>query len=79
METIKIISKEIRDMVENIATVEEMSKVILSSATQCLDVSRNVGCTVEEQLASIEEVSSSAALLSGMAEDLNSSISSFNI
>jgi len=76
---IKGITNEIEKMVEGINKVEVMSKNISDIANQSTSGSHEVASAVEEQTASLEEISASSSLLSDMAEELRTMINQFKL
>jgi methyl-accepting chemotaxis protein len=76
---IKEITVEIEKMVGEIQKVEGMNKAILYIANQSATESHDVASAVEEQSASLQEISSSSVVLSEMAEELQKVVSQFKI
>lgn len=76
---IKGITQEIERMVGEIQNVEEMSNYILKIANQSSGGSQEVASAVEEQTASLEEITSSAVILSEMADGLQKVVSQFKL
>lgn len=76
---IKVISKEIEEMVGEIQNVEAMSQRIHEIAQKSSMGSSDVAAAVEEQTASLEVVSNSANDLSIMAEELKKLVQQFKI
>ena len=76
---IKEITEEIEKMVGEIQKVEEMSNSILIIANQSSFGSQEVASAVEEQTASLQEITSSSIILSEMAEELQKVVKQFNL
>lgn len=76
---IQEINKEIEKAVEEIQKVEEMSRAIYDVAKQSMSGSQEVAAAIEEQTAGQEEISSSAAVLAELAEELNNMVSNFKL
>lgn len=66
-------------MVGEIQKVEKMSKNISDIANKSSAGSHEVASVVEEQTASLQEISSSASMLSDMAEELQKMIKQFQL
>lgn len=73
------ISIEIENMVRGIKEVEEMSNEITKTARKSSEGSEQVAASIEEQSAGLEEITSSATMLSDMAEDLQVLVRQFSI
>ncbi len=65
--------------VESIAKVEEMSRVIVDISKSTSDDSHEVASSVEEQTASMEEISSSAAMMYQLSEELKRAVEKFKL
>lgn len=76
---IKGITQEIENMVEKIKKVEFMSKSIFDIASNSSSMSHEVASAVEEQTASLQEISSSSSLLADMAEELQNMVKQFEV
>lgn len=76
---VKQINEELEKAVEEIQKVEEMSKAIYDVAKKSMSGSQEVAAAIEEQTAGQEEISSSAAMLAELAEELNNMISNFKL
>jgi len=76
---VKEITAEIENMIEEIRKVEEMSRIISRIAKESLSGSQEVAAAVEEQTASQQEISSSAFMLSDMAEELRNMTMKFKL
>ncbi|HHV98909.1 MAG TPA: HAMP domain-containing protein [Clostridiaceae bacterium] len=76
---VKEINEEIEKTVEEIQKVEEMSKVIYDVAKQFMFSSQEVAAAIEEQIAGQEEISSTAAVLSELAGELNNIVTKFKL
>lgn len=74
---IKIIVKEIEKMVNEIKSVEEMSKNIMDIALNFSSGSHEVASAMQEQTAGLQEILSSSTILSGMADELQMVVSKF--
>lgn len=74
---IKGITHEIEKMVEEIKKVEVMSKSISDIARESSVGSHEVASAVEEQTASLQEIYSSAIILSDMADELQKMVKQF--
>lgn len=78
-EKIKGITGEIENMVGELQKVEVMSKSILDIATQSSTGSHEVASSVEEQTASLQEITSSSGILSEMADELQKMVKQFKL
>lgn len=78
-EQINGIDNEIKDIVEQIKTVENLSGNITVIARQSSAGSQEVAAAVEEQTASLQEIVSSASVLSQMAVDLRDIVNKFQL
>lgn len=76
---IKGIAEEIERMVVEIQKVDGMSTSILKIASQSADGSNEVASAVEEQTASLQEITSSSYILFDMAEELRKSLQQFRL
>jgi methyl-accepting chemotaxis protein len=76
---IKGINDQIISMVTDIKNVEEMSKRIYNISKNTSVGSHEVAAAIEEQTASLEEMSSYAAILNNMAGELEKMIKQFKI
>jgi methyl-accepting chemotaxis protein len=76
---IKGIAIEIENMVYGIKEVQEMGDIISKIARESSEGSELVAASVEEQSAGLQEITSSASVLSEMAEDLQRMVSQFKI
>jgi methyl-accepting chemotaxis protein len=74
---IKGITEEIEKMVGEIQKVEGMSKNILNIAGKSAAGSHEVASAVEEQTASLQEITSSTTILADMAEELKKMVNQF--
>lgn len=76
---IKNITQEIESMVDEIKKVETMSRSISDIAAESSDGSVEVASAVEEQTASLQEIFSSASILSEMADELQKIVKQFKL
>lgn len=76
---IKRITEEIEKMVDQIQKVEDMSKSIMKIAGKSTSESHVVASAVEEQTAGLQEITTSSAILSDMAEDLQKVVRQFSV
>jgi len=76
---IKSITRTIEEMVEEMQKVETMSKNISNIANLSSERSNEIAAAVEEQTASLQEISSSVTILLGMSEELYSIVNQFQL
>ncbi|NMA65174.1 MAG: methyl-accepting chemotaxis protein [Clostridiaceae bacterium] len=76
---IKQIVEEIEQAVDEIKRVEEMSQIIYDVARKSMAESQGIAAAIEEQTASQQEITSSAAMLSDLAENLKDMVNGFNL
>lgn len=76
---IKSITQEIENMVDEIKKVETMSRSISDIAAESSAGSVEVASAVEEQTASLQEIFSSASVLSEMADELQKIVRQFKL
>ncbi len=76
---IKSITQEIENMVDEIKMVETMSRSISDIAAESSAGSVEVASAVEEQTASLQEIFSSASVLSEMADELQKIVRQFKL
>jgi methyl-accepting chemotaxis protein len=76
---IEDITNEILNMAEEISKIEDVTKNICDISKKSLAGSSDISSVVEEQLATQEEFSSSAIVLTEMASDLKAIVSEFEI
>jgi methyl-accepting chemotaxis protein len=76
---VRIITEEIEKMVQEISNVELMSENISRIAEEASQESGEVVTAVQQQMAGIEEITSSAALLSDMADSLQKLVRQFKL
>lgn len=76
---IKDITNEIINITREIKDVEGKSKKIFNIATDFSDESCNVSSTLEEQTATLEEITASSAVLLDMANQLQMSVKQFKL
>lgn len=76
---VKVITGEIEKMVDEIKKVEKMSNGIMRIAGQFSAGNQEVAAAVEEEMASLEEIASSASILTEMAGELQNMVSRFKL
>lgn len=76
---IKQIVEEIEQAVFEIKRVEEMSQIIYDVARKSMSESQEIAAAIEEQTAGQQEITSTAAMLSDLAENLKEMVNGFSL